>query len=70
MHHTIRLMENYYFGLIVGLVVAFWIYKDAQKRKLNEAVVWAVVGFLFGLLGLLVYYLMVMRPNKQGSSVK
>ncbi|MEO6729239.1 MAG: hypothetical protein ABIM99_04925 [Candidatus Dojkabacteria bacterium] len=43
--------------LIINGVIAYYIYKDAKKNHIDNEAVWAIVGFFFSLLGLLVYFL-------------
>lgn len=47
---------------IVWLVVVNWIYKDAKKYGKNP-ILWAILVFLFGLIGLIIYF--VVRGNKK-----
>jgi len=51
----------YCIGGIIGIVLAFWTYQDANKRGGN-GILWGIVVFIFGLLGLLVYWF-VGRPK-------
>src|SRR5689334_17619002 len=44
-------------GLAIAAAIAFWIYNDAKKRGNPNAVIWAIVGFFLGLIGLLLYVL-------------
>jgi hypothetical protein len=52
-------------GLVAGVAVGFWIYGDAQDRRLKDALMWGVIGVLFGLLGFFAYWLWVIKPNKK-----
>lgn len=45
----------YCVGGIVSLALAFWTYRDASERGAN-AIVWALVVFIFGLIGLVIYW--------------
>lgn len=56
-------MPTYGVGLVIGAILGYWAYTDAKKRKGVNPVLWGVVCFLFGLLGLLVYWLVVMRKS-------
>ena len=48
-------------GLAIQIALAFWVYKDATKRGMENAVLLTVVTALTGLIGLLIYLLM--RPK-------
>ncbi len=47
-------------SLIIWLVIAIWMYKDAKKRDENAAL-WLIVGLIAGLLGLIIW--IVVRPS-------
>lgn len=53
---------QYAVGLVIGGLIAYYIYNDSGKRGMNQ-VVWAVCGFLFGLLTLIIY-LVVRKPEQ------
>ena len=51
-------------GLLVSLLffliwvaLAYWVYKDANKRNMDNAILWAAITFLLGLIGLVIYLL-------------
>ena len=51
------------------LAMIFWIFMivDVAKRKFkesNEQVVWILVVVLTGIIGAIIYYLIVKKPNK------
>ena len=46
---------------IVWILVAIWVYKDAEKRGKN-GVLWLIVVILLGLIGLIIY--LVVRGEK------
>ena len=48
-------------GLAIQLALAFWVYKDATKRGMDNALLLTIVTALTGLIGLLIYLLM--RPK-------
>lgn len=50
-------------GLIIDIVIAYWIHKDAKSRNNENAVLWAVLGFFFNWIGLLVYLLTQRKDN-------
>ena len=53
-------------GLAIQIALAVWVYKDATKRGMENAVLLTVVTALTGLLGLLIYLLMRPKtPNVQ-----
>lgn len=47
----------------IAIIIAVWIYKDAQRRGDPQAGIWALVGFLFTFVGLIVY--IVVRNQNQ-----
>ncbi|SNZ04436.1 Phospholipase_D-nuclease N-terminal [Natronoarchaeum philippinense] len=42
---------------IFSIIIPFWVYSDAQQNSSYSAVLWALVAFFGGLLGLLLYLL-------------
>lgn len=40
--------------LIIGILLAIWVYKDAKKREMN-AVLWLIIVLIFGCCGCIVY---------------
>lgn len=49
--------------LLVGLVIAIWIYLDMRKSK-DMRILWPVIGFLLSILGLVLYLLLVKMKRK------
>lgn len=47
--------------MIVSIIIGVWMYRDAQSRGDQQAVLWAVIGILFNLLGLVIY--LIARPK-------
>jgi hypothetical protein len=53
-------------GVAIQIALAVWVYKDATKRGMDNAVLLTVVTALTGLIGLLIYLLMRPKtPNVQ-----
>jgi hypothetical protein len=50
---------------IVWILVAIWVYKDAEKRG-KSGVLWLIIVILLGLIGLIIW--LVVRGEKSGSS--
>lgn len=48
--------------LAISIIIAIWIYKDATRRGNPQAAIWALLGFFFGVIGLVVY--LVVRKNQ------
>lgn len=48
--------------IIIGLVVAALIYLD-QSDSGEKNLIWPVIGFVLSLIGLLIYYLLIMRKR-------
>jgi len=46
---------------VIWLLVAIWVYKDAEKRGAN-GVLWLIVVVLLGIIGLIIY--LVVRPKE------
>ena len=40
---------------LVWVALAYWVYKDANKRNMDNAILWAAITFLLGLIGLVIY---------------
>jgi hypothetical protein len=51
--------------LVVWILVAIWVYKDAEKRGKN-GVLWLIIVIILGLIGLIIW--LVVRGEKQVSS--
>lgn len=45
---------------IIWFLVAHWVYKDAQRRKAENAKLWGVLVFFGGILGVILWF--VFRP--------
>lgn len=44
--------------LLVGAVwvgISYWVYKDATKRNMDNAAIWAIATFAIGIFGLILY---------------
>lgn len=44
-------------GLAVWLGLTYWVYQDAQQRRVDSPVLWAVVTFFVGPVGAVIYLL-------------
>lgn len=44
-------------GVALWLGLAYWTYKDAQKRNLDSPELWGLVVFAVGIFGLVIYIL-------------
>jgi preprotein translocase subunit Sss1 len=44
-------------GFIIWVGLAYWVYRDANRRNMDNAVLWAVITFFLGLIGLVIYIL-------------
>jgi apolipoprotein N-acyltransferase len=47
----------YLIGFVIEVALTWWVYNDAKKRGNPNAILWAVVTFFLGLIGLLIYIL-------------
>lgn len=43
------------FGIVLHLATCYYIYKDAEAKKIDSAVVWAILYFFFNGIALLAY---------------
>jgi glucan phosphoethanolaminetransferase (alkaline phosphatase superfamily) len=50
-------------AMLIPLAIAFVVYKDAVKKGVDNPMLWAIIVFFTGLLGLLIY-LLVARNKK------
>lgn len=50
--------------LALSIGIAWWIYRDANQRGNPQAVLWAVLGFFFNIIGLIIY--LIARPPGPG----
>jgi len=41
--------------VVVNLLIARYMHKDAIKRRIKNSEFWLLIGFILGLLGLLLY---------------
>jgi len=46
--------------LVIWILVAVWVYKDAESRRTN-GMLWAIIVILLGLIGLIIY--LIARPS-------
>jgi hypothetical protein len=44
---------------IIGIIIAIWVYKDAEKRG-SSGVLWLLIVFVTGIIGLIIW--LVVRP--------
>lgn len=52
---------------IVWIAVSIWVYKDAKKRGEESPIIWFLVTFFGGLIGLIVWF--VVRPPIGGLKI-
>lgn len=48
-------------ALAIQIALGVWVYKDAKKRGMDNAVLFCIITLLTGLIGLIIYLLM--RPK-------
>lgn len=56
----------------ISIAIALWIYRDAKERGITSAALWAILGFLFNILGLVIYLIArkgMEPPAAPGSTV-
>jgi uncharacterized membrane protein YoaK (UPF0700 family) len=47
--------------LIIGILIAIWVYRDAESRGMS-GVLWLIVVIILGIIGLIIY-LVVRKPK-------
>ena len=47
---------------VIGLLLAIWVYKDAERRGMS-GVLWLIVVLIAGIIGLIIY--LVVRKGKK-----
>ena len=52
----------------VFIIAAIWVYKDAQKNNVDNPILWAVVTFFLGIIGLVLYFVIAKNQNSGGTS--
>ncbi len=50
-------------GVIVSVIIMVWVYKDAKSRGDQNAVIWLVLIFFLGIIGLVIYLLARPKGN-------
>jgi len=48
--------------LVVWLLLAFWAYKDAKAKCMDTPIIWFLVVFLLGIIGIIIY--IIIRKDK------
>lgn len=43
---------------VIAIVMPFWVYSDAKRNSPHSPVLWALVVFFGGFLGLLLYFIL------------
>lgn len=60
-----RIVDNWIswgIGTIISIIVAVWIYGDANARG-KSGIVWGIFGFFFSLITLIVW--LIVRPKQR-----
>ena len=42
-------------GFVLWAALAYWVYRDANRRNMDNALLWGVITFFLGLIGLVIY---------------
>jgi hypothetical protein len=42
-------------GFLLWAGLAYWVYRDANRRNMDNALLWGIVTFVLGLIGLVIY---------------
>lgn len=57
----------YLIMFVVWIILAIWVYKDAEQRGEN-AVLWLLIVLVAGIIGLIIYLVIRPKPGEQGGS--
>lgn len=57
-------------GLLIAGGIAYFVYSDAKKNNVENPVLWAVITFFTGLIGLLIYFLAIRPKATEGTPAK
>ncbi len=52
---------------IISIAIAVWVYKDAQKRDMDETM-WLLIVLVSGCIGCIIY--LIVREPKQANKIK
>lgn len=55
---------------VLWIALAVWIYKDAKNSKVENPALWAIIVLFFGLIGLLLYFLVGKKSNSTPQPVQ
>jgi len=50
---------------IIGILILFWVYQDAESRGMN-GVLWAIIVFFLNIIGLILY--LIVRESPPGAA--
>lgn len=45
-------------ALVVAIAIPLWVYSDARRNSPHSPVLWALVAFFGGIVGLLLYFIL------------
>jgi hypothetical protein len=58
---------NTYIFIFIWIACGICIYFDAKKRNLKAASSWAILGAVLGILGVIGYLQMIVKPNRRNN---
>lgn len=44
-------------AMLIPIALSIYIYKDAEKSGVENPILWALIAFCFGIIGILLYFL-------------
>ncbi|HUF18010.1 MAG TPA: hypothetical protein VMS12_08215 [Thermoanaerobaculia bacterium] len=56
--------------VLISVLIAIWMYNDARRRGDPNAVVWALLGLIFNVVGWLIYLIVRGNGNRGGGAVQ
>jgi heme/copper-type cytochrome/quinol oxidase subunit 2 len=54
--------------VVFAIVIPVWVYHDAQKNSPHSGMLWALVAFFGGLLGVLLYFIIGRDTRRRPTS--
>ncbi|MHA2006709.1 MAG: hypothetical protein ACXADW_17355 [Candidatus Hodarchaeales archaeon] len=53
--------------IIISITIAYYVHKDALRRRINNSEVWLIIALIFNVLGLLLFILVRGNYNQRNT---